>query len=461
MSLYSALSIGVQGLRSNSTALGGISNNIANINTIGYKRTRSDFSSLVTSETPVVLTGGGGVTVKGSRLVSQQGLIQPSASNTDLAISGKGFFAVTSDTIPSGVTPDLQFTRAGSFSPDSEGNLRNTSGLYLQGWRAQTDGTFVTNPTDTVALTTVNIGSISGAAVATNNIAMNGNLRAGQAISTAAATYVPTASATNMASGAVAADFERIGQVFDSQGNVRSLNMAFLKDATAPNTWNVELYASPVTDVDLGAGLVDGQLATGQIVFNADGTLDTVNSTFPSSISILASDSGVPAAGAIKWATAEGIAAQTLNFNLAGVNGIGGLTQFEAPSILETASVDGSPYGELIGVTVDDKGFLSANFNNGISRKIYQIPLATFINPNGLIAANGDAYRATSVAGSLNLREAGIAAGTLSAQALEGSNVDLAQEFTDLIAVQRAYSASSKIITTADEMLDELIRIKR
>ena len=461
MSLYTALNIGVQGLRANSNALSGISNNIANINTVGYKRTRTDFSALVSSQTQNVLNAGGGVSAEGRRQISQQGLVQAASSTTDLAITGNGFFAVTEQPNRAGSAPDLLYTRAGAFAPDENGDLRNAAGYFLQGWQAESDGSFITNSTDTSALSTVNVSSISGVASASSSISLNGNLQSSQEISASAATYDGTVSATNMASGAITPDFERSMQIFDSLGGVRNLKIAFLKDATAANTWNVEIYASPASDVVSGAGLVDGQLATGTVVFNADGTINVASSTIPSSLEILASDSGTPAAGAVRWDAGAGIAAQTLTLDIDGTNGVGGLTQFDAASGFNSVAVDGSAFGNLVGVNIDRDGFVLANFTNGVTRKIYKLPIATFANANGLIAADGGAYKETNQSGALSLREAGKLSGSISSQALEGSNVDLAEEFADMISVQRAYSASSKIITTADEMLDELIRIKR
>ncbi|MBL4616693.1 MAG: flagellar hook protein FlgE [Robiginitomaculum sp.] len=461
MSLYAALNIGVQGLRANSSALSGISNNIANINTVGYKRTRTDFSALVSSQTNNVLASGGGVSAEGRRQISQQGLIQSASSTTDMAIAGNGFFAVTEQAGSTGTRPNLLYTRAGAFSPDESGNLRNSAGYYLQGWQSEADGSFNTNSTNTSALSTVNVSSVSGVAEASTALSLNGNLLSTQTISASAATYNGATSANNMASGAITADFERSVQVFDSLGGVRNLKVAFLKDATAANTWNVEIYSSPASDVVGGAGLVDGQLATGTVVFNADGTINTAGSTLPTSLPILASDSGVPGAGAVRWAEGAGIAAQTISLDLNGTNGVGGLTQFDATSGFSSVNVNGSAFGNLLGVSIDREGFVSANFTNGVSRKIYQLPVATFSNANGLNAADGGAYRETTQSGAMSLRQAGQLAGSIASQALEGSNVDLAEEFTDLISVQRAYSASSKIITTADEMLDELIRIKR
>lgn len=461
MSLYTALNIGVQGLRANATALSGISNNIANINTVGYKRTRTAFSALVASQTKNVLNSGGGVSAEGRRQISQQGLIQSASSTTDLAIAGNGFFTVTKDANSTSAAPELFYTRAGAFAPDENGDLQNAAGYYLQGWQPKPDGAFVTNSTDTTALTTINVSSVSGVANATTTLSFNGNLQSSQAISTAAATYASGVSATNMASGTITPDFVRSIQLFDSLGGIRNVNIGFLKDATAANTWNVEIYSAPASDVVGGAGLVDGQLSTGSVVFNVDGSINSASSTLPATLSILASDSGVPAAGAVRWATASGIAGQNMALDLDGTNGIGGLTQFDATSGFTSVNVNGSAFGNLVGVSIDAQGFVSANFTNGVSRKIYQLPMATFSNANGLQAENGGAYRASTQSGALSLREAGQSAGTFASFSLEGSNVDLAKEFTDLISVQRAYSASSKIITTADEMLDELIRIKR
>jgi flagellar hook protein FlgE len=140
----------------------------------------------------------------------------------------------------------------------------------------------------------------------------------------------------------------------------------------------------------------------------------------------------------------------------------GGLTNYDSPSVLGTSQIDGTPFGSLASVDVDDDGFVTAIFTNGLTRRIYQIPLATFGNADGLLSEQGGVYRLGPDAGALSMRGAGVGgAGLIKSRALESSTVDLAEEFSNLIMTQRAYSASSKIITTADEMLDELIRLKR
>jgi flagellar hook protein FlgE len=138
-----------------------------------------------------------------------------------------------------------------------------------------------------------------------------------------------------------------------------------------------------------------------------------------------------------------------------------GVTQFDSASTLTNSTVDGALFGNLTGVTIDKDGFVTANFSNGLSQKIYQLPLATFTNPDGLQAVSGNAYQASGNSGvaTVNVANTG-GAGSMSSNALEASTVDLATEFTNLITTQRAYEASSKIITTAAQMLDQLMQMQ-
>ncbi|MEC9250874.1 MAG: flagellar hook-basal body complex protein, partial [Pseudomonadota bacterium] len=191
--------------------------------------------------------------------------------------------------------------------------------------------------------------------------------------------------------------------------------------------------------------------------------LDSTNTTLPTTMNFLASDN-VAALGAndFQWSAATGIAAQTIELDFGDPNSPGGFTQYDSPSALLSTNVNGSAFGNFAGVEVDDEGFVFAKFNNGIIRKVYQIPVATFVNPDGLQAQSGGTYTVTPESGTYTLNQPGLgSAGTIASSTLENSNVDLATEFTTLITTQRAYSASSKIITTADEMLDEAIRMKR
>lgn len=461
MSINSALLAGASGLAANSTALAAISDNIANVNSIGYKRTETLFNSLVNSNQAGSYNAGG-VESATRQIVTAQGQMAATGSITDLGIAGDGFFVVGSNPPGSTGTGEYLFTRAGSFDQDNQGYLRNAAGFYLQGWPIADDGTIASNPSSLESMEAINVGAVTGTAEATTQAQINANLRATTPISTQEATYDATLTANNMASGAVTADFESTVNIYDSQGGTHALKMAFLKSSANPNEWHVEVYADPASDVETGAGLVDGQVATGVVRFDANGKIDLANSTLPASLSFAASDSGAPAAGAVKWATASGIGAQDVSLTLGGPGVSGGLTQFDSPSVLDSTSVNGSSYSDNPTINISDKGIVSAAFGNGVVKNLYQIPLATFINANGLVAESGGAYHISPKSGTFTLKApTSGGAGEIAASNLESSNVDLATEFTSLIKTQRAYSASSKIITTADEMLDELIRMKR
>ena len=291
---------------------------------------------------------------------------------------------------------------------------------------------------------------------------MNANFQASQTVSAAEATYAGGTSATNMASGAVTPDFQRSIQIYDSQGGARTITLSVLKSSTA-NQWHAELHVEPATDVTTGTGLVDGQIATGIIAFDTNGDLDLTNTTLPTTLNFLAStNTGALGANQYQWAASEGIAAQSISMFLGSATQPGGLTQYDSPSALLSTQVDGAVFGDFSGVEVDREGFVFAKFDNGIVRKIYQIPVASFVNPNGLAAVSGGTYSITPDSGTFTLNGPGSGgAGAIASSTLENSNVDLATEFTSLITTQRAYSASSKIITTADEMMDEAIRMKR
>lgn len=462
MSINSALWAGATGLLANSSAMAAISDNIANVNTVGYKRSSTLFTPLYDSSKQGVSYNAGGVMASTRTSVSTPGLLTPGASATSLAVSGNGFFVVRTKAADVASTDPVYFTRAGDFSPDGNGYLRNAAGLYLFGWPVSSDGSTPANPTDVNLLEAVNLGGISGAAEATTTMRINANLRASQAVSPDEATYNPALAANNMASGAVTPDFQRNIQIFDSQGGVRTVTLSILKSAN-PNEWHAELHIVPASDVETGPDLVNGQIATGLIRFTPEGAYDAANSTLPASLDFLASDAAGPLVGSqVKWAANLGIGEQNVSLGLGGGGEPGGLTQYDSPSALISSQVNGSVFGSFAGVNIDEEGFVYARFTNGIVRKIYQVPVATFVNPNGLTTISGGAYATSPDSGQYTLNTPGSgASGTIASQALESSNVDIATEFTNLITTQRAYSASSKIITTADEMLDEAIRMKR
>ncbi|MCS6622681.1 flagellar hook protein FlgE [Roseibacterium beibuensis] len=484
MSINSALLAGVSGLTANSAALAAISQNIANVNTVGYKRTAAEFQTVINSQVQGAGYSAGGVLASARHYTGQAGQLQRTTSNTDLGIAGQGFFVVTEKPENLQVTDARLFTRAGAFRVDNLGYLKNTAGLYLQGWPVDSDGNINADPSDLNRLRTINVGSVGGTAEPTTRVQLNANIKSSQAVSTEAtdaAAVPPGANAYDPVTNSMAMwdpetgdgvkpDFELTIPVSDSKGGQRTIALSFLK-STVPNQWYAEIRAIPESDVITGAGLTNGQLKTGLVAFTQDGRLDVAamealgaNALFddPSAATLTfgASDNAAPGAGEFNWAAGLGIDDQVLAFDLSA--SAGGLTQYDSASVVQAVLTNGTAFGNLSEVKIDDTGFVTAIFDNGVTRRIAQIALATFPSPDALLESTGNAFRVSQGSGTYNLKAAGTGgAGTIGSSQLEASTVDLSAEFTGLITTQRAYSASSKIITTADEMLAELISIKR
>ncbi|MBS0410378.1 MAG: flagellar hook-basal body complex protein [Proteobacteria bacterium] len=571
MSINSAMLAGVSGLTANSVALSSISDNIANVNTVGYKQAKTDFESLVTSQASGSSFQSGGVLAVNRQLISQQGLQTQTQSDLDLSISGQGFFVTTDHATNVTAADTRSFTRAGSFTKDDQGYLRNAAGFYLQGWPVNAQGNITTDPSDLTKLQSINVSQVGGAADLTTQIGINANLQSSQAVSTASedktetplaaaastaaataagaggATVISTLAAALAAAAATPADATAINTaaaapgatvasvaaagatgatnaataiinaanaagatpasvaaaasavsttiaaaaynpstnsmamydgnnatgvkpdyslqvpISDSKGGKRTVQIDFLKSAT-PNQWYAEIVAVPASDVVDGAGLTNGQISTGIVAFTADGKLDTANTTLftggSSSITFGASNGAAPGANQVNWAPSLGIDTQTVNFSISSATG--GLTQFDSQSVTQSITTNGTAFGNLTKIEIDQNGFVTADFDNGVVRRIAQVAIATFPNPDGLTAVTGDAFRVTQASGTYNLKAPGTGgAGLIAPKSLESSTVDLSAEFTGLITTQRAYSASSKIITTADQMLQDLLNIIR
>ncbi len=563
MSINSAMLAGVTGLTANASALAATSDNIANVNTVGYKRAQTNFSDLVTAASTQDYSAGG-VTTSTTSYVTQQGLLQSTSSPTDLAISGSGFFVTTQSPTDVSATAPRLFTRAGSFTVDSQGYLKNSAGLYLQGWLADTNGNITTDPSNIALLQPINVSTVGGAAGATTQAAVNANLDAGETISasseqdasftgvadsvpathnfsvaytpdpttansynvkvtdtgtgtsyTGTAVYNPATGAFVSGTGALSAgslnlgaatvplaslglntntvansvynpvsnsmaaynattgtgtkpDFSVTIPLADSQGGARSMQIDYLKSTSSPNQWYAEAHVVPASDVTEGAGLSNGQVSVGVVSFTPDGRLDPTQTTLfnmaanggQPSISFGASNAGPPAAGQVNWASNLGINGQTVALTLG--SAAGGMTQYDSQSIVQSVSTNGTPFGNLTSIAIDSSGYVTAAFDNGVTRRIAQVAIATFPNPDGLSPVSGDAYRVSLQSGTYNLKAPGTGgAGSISPSSLEASTVDLSSEFSSLITTQQAYSASSKIITTADQMMQDLINVIR
>ncbi len=257
----------------------------------------------------------------------------------------------------------------------------------------------------------------------------------------------------NMASGDIVAQFSRNVRVYDALGAGHELRFSYIK--TAENTWAVEIHAIPAGDVN--SQLPNGQVATGTIQFNGDGSLRSVTAGLSNPITV---------------AWTNGAIASTINLNLgtagqpfgtpgaAIIGDTNGLSQFDSSYNVKFAEQNGAPVGELVSVSIDAEGYVIAAYSNGETQRLYKLPIADFANPNGLKAISGNVFAETRDSGTVNLREAGTnGVGDVVSASLEQSNVELSEQLTDMIVAQRAYQANTRVISTTDELLEELTRL--
>lgn len=450
MSIFGALRSGVSGLFSQSQALAMVADNIANMNTTGYKGVSPRFSTLVTTQASANSFTPGGVRINTLSSIDQQGLLESSTSETDLAISGDGFFVV-SDNATAG-QGQISFTRAGSFRPDANGNLANTAGQFLTGWPI-VDG--VVQQTSILgAFTTVNVSNLTSAPIPTSTVDLGANL--------------PASAATGDA-------FDLSVEALDKQGGSHTLVLTYTKTATT-DQWDVTATVTDSSFVDIDANndgtagdlaLIAGTTSTrlGTVTFGADGTLASVtaNTAAGDIATISAANQFVfelDHDNTLGTGTADDRVQLTLDLGTVGATD--GMTQFSGTFIPNFINQNGRQFSSITGVNISEDGTVTALFENGETRDIFQVPVAAFPNPNGLTALTGNIFSSSSAAGTPVALAAGTGgAGAIVSNALEASTVDLADEFTRMIVTQRAFSANTKIITTADEMLEELTRVIR
>src|SRR3569832_2484740 len=280
MSKNSAMLAGVFGLTANSSALAAISDNIANVNTTAYKRNEADFQTLVTAQATGASYSAGGVRSTSRQFVSQQGILQRTSSATDLGISGSGCFVTTQKAEGLPATDARLFTRAGLFSVDNQGYLKNSAGLYLQGWLVDAQGDIATDLSDLSRLSSINVASIGGTADPTTRVALSANLKSSQTGSAdatitppaSAPAYDPTTNSMSMYDPTAATpegekpDFEMQIPNSASKGCTRTLAIAIL-NSSVPNQWSAEIRAVPASDIYAGTGLTNGQVATGIVAY--------------------------------------------------------------------------------------------------------------------------------------------------------------------------------------------------
>ena len=425
---FSSFYAGLTGLKTFSSSLGVIGNNLANMNTIGYKSGRAQFAELVSQAFGTATNGAGnalqsglGVRLAGVQSQFSQGALQATGLVTDMAIQGNGFFVMRD------ASGAQMYSRAGSFTFDRDGYLVNPAGQRVQAY-TQRDALGRIQSSGDLGDVLIPLGMQSDPQ-ATAIMRLQLNLDA----------------QTDLA----APPFATSIAVYDSLGAEHDLTMRFTpQDTDSDGTidqwlWEAVLPASELA----GGGTGDTIVGSGTLQFDGNGQL--VSPTTDQSISIPA------------WA--NGANAQTVTWQLFDpASGDPVLSSFAKSSVLSDYYQDGFPPGELQGLSVDAAGLITGTFCNGRTEELAQIAIANFNNPGGLLKAGDNAFVATVGSGPAVIGEAGLGGrGSIAAQALELSNVDITEQFTDMIIAQRGYQSNSRVITTTDEVIQEALSIKR
>jgi flagellar hook protein FlgE len=418
-----SFSASLSGLNAHQEKLSVIGNNLANLNTVGFKASTVQFADLVNqsiggpSENPMQV--GLGVATGSISPNFSQGGVESTGVSTHVAIQGNGFFIV-------GETADRAYTRAGNFSLDATGQLVTPDGHPVQGYTA-------TNPTT---------GAIDTSGQPTSIVIPPGVLRA----------PVPTTSFGTVinldASAAAGTTFTSSVQVYDSLGVPHVATVSFSK--TGAGAWAYTMTV-PGQDVAGGTAGTPSTIATGTLAFDSLGRLSQVSGGAAADVAITS-----PA-----WA--NGAAATDFSWDLMNANGIGSLTGYASPSATASTTQNGSPTGAVSSVvTINAAGQLIATFGTGRSVTVGQLAMATFNSPQGLVKTGSNLFGESDASGLPSVGTAGSGGrGTLIGSALEQSNVDIATEFTQMILAQRGYQANSKSITVADELLVDTLNLKR
>lgn len=425
MSILNAMYAGVSGLAAEGGALGVVGDNVANGDTIGFKQSRAIFEDVLGSAVGAPDATGAGVRMVRAQQIFAQGMIQNTGNPTDVALSGDGFFVVKGTV--GGMTGDF-YTRAGQTTLRRDGTLVSATGLPLQGYQANPDGTIGATVGDIVVPTSALPPKT------TTSVSITANLDA--------TATTPTAPWDPQNPGATS-NFSTSITTYDSLGNAHTVDVYFRKSGNG--TWDVHELAAGA-EVQGGTAGQNVEIGTGALTFDATGAL---------------TGSTVTGGGTVTWSDGSTPnQAIALSFGTPGTPG--GTTQFGSPSSISAQSQDGYSSGDLSGVQIDPNGVVDAAYTNGQKVAVGQLAVAKFRSNDGLARAGQNLWEATRDSGEAALGAAGAGGrGSLVAGALEQSNVDIAAQLVDLITHQRAFQASSKTITTADEMLQDVVNLKR
>jgi len=429
---------GVSGLRAHQTWMDVIGNNISNVNTVGFKASRVTFQEIFSQTLRNAVSpspGGGrgginpqqvglGMAIASVDVMQRRGSVQRTDNMTDLAIDGEGFFALSDGA-------SRFFTRAGNLRMDVGGYLTVPNGMKVMGWSGNDVAARLQ-----ATVQPINLANQFMAASETDRIVFQGNLDSRTAVGESVRHGVT---------------------LFDSLGGEHRVDFVFEK--TASNAWNATIVPERggAIDTSLPPDPPMTPIDVGDLVFDAYGALDVGASTFPGPVTLDLDDT-MTGAGYIDIQTfdADGNPIGNIIFDPER------LTQYAVESSVRAAEVSGYPAGSLTSLSVDNAGRVIGVFSNGQLNELALLAVANFNNPSGLMKIGDNLFENTVNSGFLGLDAAGSAGrGMISPGTLEMSNVDLAKEFTDMIVAQRGFQANSRIITTSDEMLQELVNIKR
>jgi len=408
-------SIPLSGLTASSIALSTIANNLANLNTVGYKEARVLFRDLFyqtlgTNGAGDAIQQGAGAAVSSIPSSFTQGNVDPSGVATDVAILGDGFFVVTKNGA-------VSYTRAGNFEVDKNSLLVTSDGQLVMGYPAVNG---VLTPGQGLAPLTLGTGTISPA-TATGQVQLRTNLDATAAVGT-----VYSAPIT----------------VYDSLGASHVLVFTYTKTGT--NGWD---YSISIPAADVGGAVDPTVLKAGTLTFDGNGNL-----TAPA-----ADVTGIDITGFV-----DGANDLTFDWKLYDANGAGFLTQLASPSATSSTQQDGSGSGTLVKFEIGSDGTITGAFSNGKTEILGQLAMATFANNQGLLRVGSGGFTETLASGQAVVGGPGTGGrGTLAGGALELSNVDIAKEFAALIVAQRSFQANARVVTTFDQITQETINLKQ
>ena len=411
MGLYSTLNTSVSGMAAQASKLGTIGDNIANASTTGYKQASTEFETLLGDSGSSNYSSGGVLTAVGYS-ISTQGTITSTTSNTDLAISGNGFF-VGQDS--SGAQA---LTRAGSFQKQTDGTLQNTAGYTLMGYTLPGGSTLVP----------INVGSTGLVAQASSNATLGVNLNSQSAV---------VASGGRPSDNVAASTYTYSQQVtaYDNLGTPITLDVYMTKEDTSGN-WEVAVYNhADAASSTANFPYTSAALNTTSTPLNFSTTTGAYSSGSPISIPI-------PNGNTVKLDMSKS-------------------TQLAATSATTTKTIDGSSPASLSNISIGKDGTVTQVYSNGVTKASFQVALASVASPDLLTPISGDAYTTNSASGSMIVSTPGTGGmGAIDASSLESSTVDLATELTNMISAQRGYEANSKVLQTASDLLGTLNNIR-